>query len=301
MVVVGAMALVVAGGLGLDNLLKKFQNNGENKPGDNWQRTKNILVFLAIFAFMIWSVHDLALTSRPWLQTASYYQEPRAEIMAWIRKFDPGIYYVDVPEHWHQAVIGNEMRYQYMWDSINLIPNLDNQISERKIEAIPKYLILPSETSAPKNATLIKVFDTMSVYRTTNSLPFAFTLDISTLTTPIDTNLTSSEVTPDDSFTENINSIDGIVKSDAKKALIVLSNFTPGWQLTIDGRPTKVYNASGYMAAEVNPGTHHYLFTYQPIWFFVGLIISLATLLIILWILVAGIIKERMTAGKKQT
>jgi hypothetical protein len=289
MVAVGAMALVAAGGLGLDGLLKKF---GDVELRNNQQRLKNISLNLAVGIFMVWSVYNLAFTSRPLLQTVSYYQEPRIEMMAWLRKFDPGIYYVNMPENWHRAVIENEMRYQNIWDSITVIPNFENQISERLIEAGPKYLVLLKEAIPPKNAVLIKTFDTINIYRMTNSLPFVFTLDTSILTTPINRNLAISEVTPMTSFTANVNEIEGVVESDSKKALIVLSSFSPGWQLTIDGKPTKIYNASRYMAAKVDPGIHHYLFIYQPFWFFVGLITTLATLLIILWILVAGAIEE---------
>ncbi|MGC1377300.1 MAG: YfhO family protein, partial [Anaerolineales bacterium] len=301
MVAVGAMALLAAGGLGLDGLLKRLQNTGGEKPVNYWRHEKNIWAFLIIVLFMIWSARDLAITSRPLLKTISYDQNHQQETMEWLQKFDPGIYYINVllSQHWHQAVIGNEMRYQDMWDSITLIPNYDNQISERRIEAIPKYLIASEDITPPADALLIKTFDTINIYKTTNSLPFAFTLDISTLTTPIDSSLTNDEVTPAASFTENINEIEGVVESNSKKALVVLSSFSSGWQLTVDGRPAKIYNAYGYMAAEVNPGVHRYRFTYQPVWFFVGLITSLATLLVILWILVAGAVKERIVVGKK--
>ena len=66
----------------------------------------------------------------------------------------------------------------------------------------------------------------------------------------------------------------------------MLSTYTPNWQLNIDGSPTKIYSAYGYMVAEVNPGRHHYEFVYRPVWFYVGLAISLFTLLVMLMTLI---------------
>jgi uncharacterized membrane protein YfhO len=111
-------------------------------------------------------------------------------------------------------------------------------------------------------------------------------MNTSILTTDADTSLTANEVIPETFFATNINTIEGVVESDTNKVLILLSTFTPDWQLTVDDKPTKIYSAYGYMAAEVNPGTHRYLFAYKPMWFFVGLTISIATLIVMLFLLI---------------
>jgi uncharacterized membrane protein YfhO len=141
-------------------------------------------------------------------------------------------------------------------------------------------------TPAFTEATLVKAFENYRIYRMTGSLPFAFSLNTDTLYRPAGTNLTLAEVREESFLTKNTNTIDGYVDSDSMKALILLSTYTPNWQLSIDGRPVKIYNAYGYMAAEVNAGRHYYEFTYRPLWFYVGLTISLLTLVVMLALLV---------------
>jgi len=300
MIIVGAMSIVVAGGLGLDTLWNNVKKFMVGKPNNDRRRLLTGCLFaLAIGIFMVWSVRDLASTSQPLLRTRAENSGQKV-IIEWVRNFDPGIYYVDTLNNWHRAVIGNEIRYLNIWDAILVIPDNNNQISERPIKAEPNYLILPNDAAVPSDAILIKTIDTINIYRMTNSLPFAFTMSTSTLTTTSDTDLIASEVTPVTSVTAKINDMEVVVDSDSTGALVLLSSFSPDWQLTIDGRPTKVYNAYGYIAAEVNPGIHHYVFEYQPVWFFVGLITSIVTLLMIVWMLVADTGQEIINAIKKK-
>ena len=285
MVVVGAMALATAGGLGLDQIWKIAQKFKNAEPGDARHRLVGNLLALALGIFLIWSIRDLALTSRPLLQTSSSLGA-WSKIAEWLRNFDSGIYYVNAPNGWDQPLIGNQIRYQNGGYAIRYLPGFNNQISERKIEATPKYVILSSENAPQNDAVFVNSFDNINIYKIPDSLPFTFTMDTSILTTEADTSLTVKEVNPATFFATNINTLEGVVDSDSSKVLILLSNFTPDWQLTIDGKPTKIYSAYGYMAAEVNPGSHHYLFVYKPVWFFVGLMISSATLIIILILLI---------------
>jgi len=290
MIVVGAMALVTAGGLGLDNLWKIVREFKSTEPGKSPYLFDKNLPVIALGIFLIGSICNLALTSRPIIQTSNY-EEPRGKIAEWLRKFDSGIYYVDAPNGWDKALIGNQLRYQNGGYAISYLPSFKNQISEREIIAKPKYEILSISDTAQKDSVLVKSFSSVNIYRITDSLPFAFTMTTDVLTTVVNTSLANKEVIPETFVDTNINTLEGVVNSDSNKVLILLSTFTPDWQLTIDGKPTKIYSAYGYMAAEVNPGTHHYVFTYQPVWFFVGLAISVATLVIILIILIADLSK----------
>ncbi len=286
MVVIGAMALVAAGGLGLDNLWKIVRKFKNDEPGNAHRRLVGNLLSFAIGIFLIWSIGDLALTSRPLLETSGS-QESRSKIAEWLRNFDSGIYYVNAPNGWDQVLIGNQMRYQNGGYAISYLPSFKNQISDRKIEATPKYIILSNENAPQNDAVLIKSFSNINIYKIPDSLPFAFSMNNSILTMDADTSLTAKEVIPETFFAPNINTLEGVVYSDSNKVLILLSTFTPDWQLKIDGKPTKIYSAYGYMAAEVNPGTHRYLFVYKPMWFFVGLTISIATL-VVMFVLLIG-------------
>jgi hypothetical protein len=291
MVVVGGMALISAGGLGLDGLWRWSQKL--------WQTSRRLicsLMLLGLGFFMLWSIGDLARTCRPLLYSIPS-AEPRDQIAAWLKHYDPGLYYVAAPNGWDQAMIGNQLRYINGGYAISYLRDFENQISERKIDALPKYMIVPKDDPVPTEATLVKSFEYFRIYRLTASLPFAFSVSTYTLDASAGTSLTPEEVREESFLAKDTNSIDGYVSSDSMKALILLSTYTPNWQLSIDGRPTKIYSAYGYMAAEVNPGRHYYEFVYRPIWFYVGLTVSLLTLVVMLALMAADAQRTRLSGS----
>jgi hypothetical protein len=298
MIVMGAMSLVLAGGLGLDAAWDGAKKFMAGKPVDNRRRWVGTLFIFAMCVFMLGSVYNLASTSQPLLHTTSK-REPYQQVIDWLRNFDSGIYYVVTQGNWHRPTIGNEIRYLNIWDSISVIPDFDDQISDRTIEAQPRYQILLSDTAAPRNTTLIKTFDTINIYKATDDLPFAFIMSTSTLTADSKSDLSAGEVTPVSSVTARINNVEVLVDSDTTGALVLLSTFSPGWELSVDGNPGKIYNAYGYMAAEVIKGSHRYLFTYRPVSFFIGLVISLATLLTMVAVLVLDTWQNTSARRKK--
>jgi uncharacterized membrane protein YfhO len=62
------------------------------------------------------------------------------------------------------------------------------------------------------------------------------------------------------------------------EVLVVLMSYFPGWKLLIDGEAAQVTSYNGYLGAKMLPGEHVYQFYYQPMPYFVGLIISVVTL-----------------------
>jgi hypothetical protein len=285
MVVIGAMALVAAGGLGLDKLGEIAWKLKNAESVNTRQRFIGNLLILALGIFLVWSVSDLAQTSRPLLKTSGI-DETTTKAAEWLRHFDSGMYYVTAPNKWDRALVGNQIRYQNGGYAFNYLLSFKTQISDRKIVATPKYVILPNEFAPERGFVLLKSIGYINIYQTPDSLPFAFTMDTSILATDTGTNLTTKEVFPENFSATNINALEGFVSSDSNKVLILLSTFTPDWQLTIDDKPTKIYSAYGYMAAEVNPGTHHYRFIYKPVWFYVGLTITITTLVVIFILLI---------------
>ena len=288
MVVIGAMALITIGGLGLDNLWKVVRKLKTTEPGNARCSLVGNLLSLALGTFLIWSLGDLALTSRPLLRTSVSPESP-SKMAEWLHKFDTGIYYVHAPNGWDQVLIGNQIRYQNGGYAIYYQPSFKNQISSRKIEAAPKYVIVLDESLPKNDGVRVNSLGNITIYATPDSLPFAFMMDTSILMMDSSTRLTAKEVFPETFLATNVNVLEGVVDSDSNKVLILLSTFTPDWQLTIDGSPTKIYSAYGFMAAEVNQGTHHYRFVYKPVWFIVGLMISFSTLLVILLLLVVDL------------
>jgi len=65
--------------------------------------------------------------------------------------------------------------------------------------------------------------------------------------------------------------------------------FYPGWKAYVDGEPVKIYRANyAFRGVPVPEGKHTITFVYRPPRFYIGLLISGAALLVILFILVKG-------------
>lgn len=65
--------------------------------------------------------------------------------------------------------------------------------------------------------------------------------------------------------------------------LLVRNAYDSGWHATIDGHPTRVYAADGFLTGvKVPPGTHHVVLTYQDPLVFWGLGLSVAAIVLIL-------------------
>ncbi|MFQ5673626.1 MAG: YfhO family protein [Nitrospinales bacterium] len=90
-----------------------------------------------------------------------------------------------------------------------------------------------------------------------------------------------------------LNSLALTVKLESRKFLFLSEAWYPGWEATVDGKPAKIYRANfAFRALLLEPGTHAVRFDYNPMSFRAGLAISLATLLI-------GIFMWRKTANER--
>jgi hypothetical protein len=274
MVAVGGMALIIAGGLGLNGLQEVAQ-----KQFEAGRRRSGIIMILTLGVFLLWSLADVALTCRP-LLTTTVPAEEHNQVSAWLKQVDPGLYYVQAPNGWDQALIKNQLRYQNGGYAIHYLPEYKDQISKQIIVPQPEYMILSKDSPASPNASLIKSFENFNIYRLSDSLPFAFSLSAKGLASPEQTTLLPSAVDEQFFQAKNTDKIEGTINNNSTGILILLITYTPNWRLNIDGRPAKTFSAYGYLAANAIPGQHHYEFFYSPPWFYVGLAISLLTLLL---------------------
>lgn len=289
MVVVGALGLVLAGGLGLEAVWAVAR---ERVAGSTRRPSVGgALLALAASVFMVSSVGNLISTSQPWL-AAQADEGPRQQVSDWLRGHDQSIYYVSTAINWHRPLIGDELRYLNIWDAIRVQPDFTNQISDRDIAAQPKYFLAPDATAPPPGGKLIHTIDGATIYEMPAGLPFAFTVERNTLMRGYLTGLITSEVAPATSVSAGINDIEVVASSDSTRALVVLSSFAPDWQLIVDGKPAETYDAFGYLAAAIEPGQHHFKFTYRPVWFYLGLGISLFSLLVVAGMLFANTLQH---------
>ncbi|MFH0765268.1 MAG: YfhO family protein [Calditrichota bacterium] len=87
------------------------------------------------------------------------------------------------------------------------------------------------------------------------------------------------------------------VVSDVPKLLVLADQYYPsGWTATIDRRETPILRADGVMrAVEIGAGDHQIVFKFHPKWFYIGLYISLTTI-VFLAVGVGISLKKRLTA-----
>jgi hypothetical protein len=83
--------------------------------------------------------------------------------------------------------------------------------------------------------------------------------------------------------------------------LLVLSDlYYPGWRVKVNGREKKIIKTFGlFRGVFIGSGRSEVIFSYKPLSFYVGMVISLATF--IAWILVLYAKRRRLPAGKLPT
>ncbi|MCH8157623.1 MAG: YfhO family protein, partial [Nitrospinae bacterium] len=63
--------------------------------------------------------------------------------------------------------------------------------------------------------------------------------------------------------------------------LVLLDSYFPGWKVIVDGKEDRILRANHFFrAVQLSPGKHTVTFTYEPVGFKLGLIISVSTLII---------------------
>ena len=69
-----------------------------------------------------------------------------------------------------------------------------------------------------------------------------------------------------------------IARTESPAYLVMSDVYYPGWTATIDDQPTTLYPANfAFRAVLVPPGEHRVAFTFEPVTWRVGLIISAVT------------------------
>lgn len=82
--------------------------------------------------------------------------------------------------------------------------------------------------------------------------------------------------------------------ANAEGILVLADSFYPGWKAYVDGRETAILRANHfYRAVRLSSGKHHVEFRYEPRSFKIGVVISLATLFLILSISISVFVRRR--------
>ncbi len=164
-------------------------------------------------------------------------------------------------------------RYQNLLDKIEALP------LEQALPVLGRmhvgYIVSPRELNLP---VVMRAPD-VTVYRNSHVLPRAWIA-------PADSDLNSaSEIAPEsvvESLTDSGNAVTIRAASPQAGWLILSDTFYPGWQATLDGASVEIHVANdAFRAVKFPAGAHTIEFRYQPRSVLIGLVVSLASLVVI--------------------
>src|SRR5262249_22649284 len=136
---------------------------------------------------------------------------------------------------------------------------------------------------------VVQQMDGYTIYQMPHNLPYAFLATNEALQAQDQGELRADDVSALVPFTPNPNQIEMIADASSGQTVVALSIQYPGWRLSVDGHDAPLENVGGYLAAAALPGVHHYVFAYQPIPFYAGLVISLLSLLLTAYLLLSDL------------
>lgn len=281
----GSLALIVLGGLGLDQVWKWAVPRLAALRAAGRKRARGVVALgvLGLFAgLMVVSVLDVFAANRRPLDVFDACN-PQYQAMAWLREYEPYPSFVSIPQGCHGAVISQNLYYLDGWYGYDLVPVREGNVTHRPIVPGPQYVLVGKDVKpAAPNATLVSSFETNSIYQLPGNLPYAFSVknDIllnSRTSSPLPARAVK-QVTP---YTPVPNRIELIQQGAANSTLVVLNSLYPGWKVYVDHQPAPILNAGGYLAVGMRVGIHKYEFVFDPLSFKLGLLISLLGALII--------------------
>ena len=219
-------------------------------------------------------------------------QEARA-LLGWLHEADPGVYYIDAgitQADWRWTAYA----YEYGLPVFNFrynrrVLSMDDQYKAGSpFYAQPKYILAPVDQASLPGTTLYTTIDGINVWYQPDALPYAF-----------------AAARPDGpinrhSVVEQTVRLDGpnrvVVNGQADDSgghLVVLVSDYPGWRLRVDGQPATLQPLNGYLGAALLSGEHTYVFEFRPPLHYIGLGVSLAALLVCVWLLGSDRLSQR--------
>jgi hypothetical protein len=284
--IVGALAIAGLAALGLDAALRWAWRLLAAPDGPSRRARLNIALAAGggLLAFMAWSVHDVYGQNRKILGVRPQYAAP-FEYAQTLRALDSSPYWVDNPQNWHDAFISNRLRY--IWGACGPGYFCTARGSEvpRQLILQPKYDFYSADgPTPPADAEPVGHLGTATIYRLPHSLPYAFTVERAALGRADLGLLRADDVRPLALDDPGPNRIAVSAEGGEASTLVVMSSWFPGWEVAVDGRPLRVRNVSGFLAADLEPGLHQYEFRYSPPAFWLGLAITLLALAAALWL-----------------
>jgi hypothetical protein len=282
MLIYGVVALIALAGCGLDAIWRRVRAMPPLRRVSvpevaRWSVAR--LGSALLILFMIWSVFDVYSTNQRHARSREFYPPPY-ELMSWLRQHDDSIFYVGTPNNWHGPIVSKGMRFLDAWYGLEPQLPTEGATNVRLVRARPHYVALGNDKAPGPPADLVQQFSQHSIWRMPESLPFAFAVQDALLYDPAGgAELAAADVRPVQPALADPNRTLVQVDSGGGETLVLLTSAYRGWQLAVDGRPAALRNVGGYLAVPLQPGAHRYEFTFDPVSFKVGLVVSLISIL----------------------
>lgn len=255
--------------------------NREGQRVINFVSVKYLLYSLWLVP-MLWSLQDVYRVNQSVAFAARPLNAKAWAGLRWLKAYDPGLYYTQLgdPIYWDWAPAAYDLEmpvinFQY---GRHLATQDEQHAPGAPFFARPKYLFVVPDQPHPAQAELLQDFDGVGLWAIPDALPFAFSAPPALLQ-PYAT-LSPEAASPVTARWDGPNRV--VVRGQPARAgdqLVVLVSHYPGWRLTVDDQPAPVVSANNYLGAAMPPGEHTYVFVFSPWQHWVGLGVSLLTLL----------------------
>ena len=259
------------------------------------------VAILLAFALLFTSFRNVYATNQSFAMPPSAQLEPKAyTALRWLKTYDPSLYYTSVGTFaifwsWTSVAYDLEMPvYNFVYSQ--RLKTQDQQNSpEAPFSAQPKYTFWRTDEPLPKDATLLREFDGINLWYFPDALPFAFWVPTETLQTSA--KITKNDVQAAEVIYDGPNRVlvSGSPPAENQQLVVLVSNY-PGWKLHIDGQPAKLSPVNDYLGATTVPGTHTYTFIFAPVAYFLGLAVSIFTIILMIFLF----IREKVFSKKDQ-
>jgi hypothetical protein len=289
----GSLAMINLGGIGLTwlmNLASRWRSNHESQSANQLPGDVSKLILTVIIVLMFFSAANVFMENQKFIVLPDRYLEAD-RILEWLQDCDSTPNYVSIPisAGWHVAAADFEQRYWDAWHGYNFFPPVEKMPDVRPVLAKPNYLVFGKEkTPEYPDAIAVKNIQNHTVYALQESLPYGFEVTDSTLKQVEAGELKRSEVMPLEvhELGPNAFSIQAEI-AEENTWIVLMTNYFPGWMVTIDRQSTDLTHIGNYLAVQATPGNHEYIFSYKPASFQLGLLITILSILILLGFVLA--------------
>lgn len=303
LLIIATSPLLVLSALGLEHvyrLSKAWVRNVKLIYSSSGRKQKVIFAHVVITWVWIFVLFTLTKTvydvNKPFAFIDENMNTKARATLSWLKNYDKSLYYVNVG--------GGSIYWDWTAPAYDLEVPVINFLYSRHLHtqdiqrsgaspfvAQAKYQISLASEPVQVGAEQIADFDGVLVWKIPDVMPYAFSVQPER--TQLYTKLRTNEVS---SVHVRLNGPNQVVAKGAPgqdgEVLVVLMSYFPGWKLLVDGRPAELTPINGYLGAKMLPGVHTYQFYFLPSKFIIGSIISVVTLLIMITVLSAPVVRS---------